>query len=423
MNLKQVYEIFYPGRNSNTVSVWNKKPPYRSKKDFFEELIPMEIRWLNIKLWNDKARRSRFWADSKTENKYTTEMKKFILQSPSSIPRMEGKGKQLLQEHISEEEINKVFFEILEREQIELASDLKRHLIDINTGKLNREWGNVLAFLFLVAIFPEEVNQLYKPYLYWKENGISYQSEKRDEKKGKKDAALFQYEYPPDMSVYRPGELIHHTWVVKNVGEIPWKDRYYECLSLPFPIGEENSKIRIPRVVYPGELVSVSVRFTAPDRPGCYVMNWKMKDRDGNLSFLDKLGVGLHFTILETPDCEGEACNGDNYKILEESPAIPATLIAGKIYSHSWVIQNTGKVTWKDYYCECINGECFRYTKNELRVPLKKRVEPGECIAVNVEFVTPPVEGIYHFIWKIMKKDGTNAFGEERQLEILLNLI
>lgn len=34
MNLKQVYEIFYPGRNSNTVSVWNKKPPYRSKKDF-----------------------------------------------------------------------------------------------------------------------------------------------------------------------------------------------------------------------------------------------------------------------------------------------------------------------------------------------------------------------------------------------------
>ena len=87
MNLKQIYEIFYPGRNSNTVSVWNKKPPYRSKKDFFEELIPMEIRWLNIKLWNDKARRSRFWADSKTENKYTTEMKKFILQSPSSIPQ------------------------------------------------------------------------------------------------------------------------------------------------------------------------------------------------------------------------------------------------------------------------------------------------------------------------------------------------
>lgn len=423
MNLKQVYEIFYPARNSEVVSVWDKKPPYRSKKDFFEDLIPMEMRWLNTKLWNDKARRSRFWADSKTENKYTAAMKKFLLQSPSSIPRMEGKGKQLLGEHISVQTMNKVFFEILEKEQMELSADLKKHLIDSDTGTLKQEWGNVLAFLFLFAVFPEEVNQLYTPYLYWKENELSFQPEKKEEKNRKKDDALFQYEYPPDMSVYRPGELIHHTWVMKNVGEISWEGRYYECLSPPFPIGEENRKIHITRVVYPGELVSVSVHFTAPDRPGSYVMNWKMKDCDGNLSFMDKLGVGLHFTIVEVSDCEEKYSDSGNYKVLEETPTVPATLVAGRIYSHSWIIQNTGTSTWKDYYCECINAECFRYTKNELRIPMKKRVEPGECITVNVEFATPPVEGIYHFIWKIMKKDGSNAFGKERQLEILLNLV
>ena len=56
MNLKEVYEIFYPGKCKENPSVWNVPPKYRSKKDFFEELLPMEIRWINFKIWNDKAR-------------------------------------------------------------------------------------------------------------------------------------------------------------------------------------------------------------------------------------------------------------------------------------------------------------------------------------------------------------------------------
>ena len=55
MNLKEVYEIFYPGKCKENPSVWNVPPKYRSKKDFFEELLPMEIRWINFKIWNDKA--------------------------------------------------------------------------------------------------------------------------------------------------------------------------------------------------------------------------------------------------------------------------------------------------------------------------------------------------------------------------------
>lgn len=39
MNLKEVYEIFYPGKCKENPSVWNVPPKYRSKKDFFEELL------------------------------------------------------------------------------------------------------------------------------------------------------------------------------------------------------------------------------------------------------------------------------------------------------------------------------------------------------------------------------------------------
>ena len=37
MNLKGIYEIFYPGNKSRTSYVWIEKPKYRSQKEFFEE--------------------------------------------------------------------------------------------------------------------------------------------------------------------------------------------------------------------------------------------------------------------------------------------------------------------------------------------------------------------------------------------------
>lgn len=424
MNLKGVYEIFYPARNSENISVWSEKPKYRSKKDFFEEIIPMEMRWLNIKIWNDKARRSKFLANSKSENTYIQAIKELFLQEPFTIPRMERKCTRMLNNQITAEAMNEVFFRIMEEERIEISSNLRNHLIDERSGRLKPEWGNVLTFYFIYALFPEEMNQLYIPYLYRKENELPLFPDGTGKCGEKRDNALFQYEYPPDMSVHYPGEIVTHTWILKNVGEVPWENRYYECANPVFPLGEENERIRIPQVIYPGDTVSPTVSFQVPDKPGTYVMNWKMKDKNGNLVYLDKLGIGLHFTVLEhRKHEETEIPESNNYKVLEESPSIPETLIAGKMYSHVWKIQNTGADTWNEYYLECINGESFRYTKAELRIPLKERVLPGEIISIKIEFVTPPVESVCRFIWRFMKKDGTLAFPDGRQLEVILNLI
>lgn len=206
MNLKGVYEIFYPKKSECKISVWKEKPKHRTKQEFFEALIPMEMRWLNPKLWNDKARRSRFFSDSKLENKYSTLLRDAILQNEMLIPRMEGKGQQMLQGNICGEQMEKIFFRLAEEERIELSLEVKKHLIDMETGRLKPEWGNVLTFLVLYAIFPGEVNQLYGAYLY-KEENTRLTSEK---KTILKDRYLFQSEYPPDMNVYRTGDLITH---------------------------------------------------------------------------------------------------------------------------------------------------------------------------------------------------------------------
>ena len=114
---------------------------------------------------------------------------------------------------------------------------------------------------------------------------------------------------------------------------------------------------------------------------------------------------------------------GGNYNVIEEIPPLPVTVISGNLYSHTWIIQNTGTTIWDEYYLECINGDSFSYAKRELCVPFKKRVMPGEKISVKVEFATPPIEGVYSMVWQIMKKDGTPAFSKNRRLEVLLNLI
>lgn len=421
MNLNKVYELFYPEK-SGRPSLW-KIPPkeYRSKKAFFEELLPIEIRWLNSKIWNDKARRSRFLSDCKRETKYIAALRTYLFEQPWTVSRIEGKANNLLSGEIYENGMNESFWQIVQEEKIELSRKLTDYLLDAETERLKAKWGNVVTFYVLLAIFPKEINQIYMQYLYHQEHNI-HPKEEGDEYPGyQKDCALFQYEYPPDMSIVAPGERIDHTWIVKNVGDVLWEDRCYECKQPMMELEERNRIIRIPKYVYPGDKVSPSVSFCAPDKPGTYVMNWKMKDCNGSDVFPDKLGLGLHFTVMDHE--EEKVIPGENYTVLEEIPKIPVTIIAGNLYAHTWIIQNTGETIWNEYYLECINGDNFSYAKKELCIPFKTRVMPGEKISVKIEFATPPVEGVYSMVWQIMRKDGTPAFPKSRRMEVLLNLI
>ena len=229
MNLKEVYEIFYPGKCKENPSVWNVPPKYRSKKDFFEELLPMEIRWINFKIWNDKARRSRFFSNCKGETRYIASLRTFLFEQPWTISRIEGKANELLSGQISEKVMNESFLRIVEKEGIEISRKLRSYLFDDETNQLKTKWGNVLTFYVLLAILPEEINQIYVQYLYNQEQSAQLKGEEESNGVAIKDAALFQYEYPPDMSIVSPGEKINHTWVIKNVGDTLWENRYYEC--------------------------------------------------------------------------------------------------------------------------------------------------------------------------------------------------
>ena len=121
--------------------------------------------------------------------------------------------------------------------------------------------------------------------------------------------------------------------------------------------------------------MSPSVSFYAPETPGTYVMNWKMKDGNGNEAFPDRLGLGLHFMVLDLEDEKiSRVKNGGNYKVIEEIPRHPVTSISGKLHSHTWIIENTGTTIWNEYYLECINGDNFSYAKKRIMCTIQKNV-------------------------------------------------
>ena len=116
--------------------------------------------------------------------------------------------------------MNESFLQIVEKEGIEISRNLRAYLFDSETNRLKTKWGNVLTFYVLMAILPEEINQIYVQYLYNQEQNSHFKEEEDSNGAAIKDAALFQYEYPPDMSIVSPGEKINHTWVIKNVGDV-----------------------------------------------------------------------------------------------------------------------------------------------------------------------------------------------------------
>ena len=81
MNLSQLYDlIFYPAPNTGI--------PKMTKKNFLLELIPRDAR-MNAMVYQDKARRSRFYKDSFSEQNYINSLIKLLERDSFLISRFE----------------------------------------------------------------------------------------------------------------------------------------------------------------------------------------------------------------------------------------------------------------------------------------------------------------------------------------------
>lgn len=114
------------------------------------------------------------------------------------------------------------------------------------------------------------------------------------------DNSIFIGEYPPDGQVFNRGEKILHTWVIQNKGNVIWQNRILEPINAEvFGLDKKELTINLG-IVYPEERKEVTIEFNAPNVEGVYEIIWKMKNEYGELSFMNKIGLGLHFKVVKS---------------------------------------------------------------------------------------------------------------------------
>ena len=124
------------------------------------------------------------------------------------------------------------------------------------------------------------------------------------------DRSAFVQETIPDGTLVLYGQRFSKTWELQNVGRVPWEGRYLQCLDEEIVVytlsGEklrisENLKPDVQRipvpVTPPGELVKLTVEFTAPSMPGTFISYWKSVFEDGSLCFPGAQGLSVKVRV------------------------------------------------------------------------------------------------------------------------------
>ena len=83
----------------------------------------------------------------------------------------------------------------------------------------------------------------------------------------------------PDGQQFSPGSYFTKTWRIKNSGTCAWTTNFI----FDFVSGSQMNgwSQHLPKTVYPGDTVDISISMTAPYNPGSYQGNWQLKDPMG----------------------------------------------------------------------------------------------------------------------------------------------
>lgn len=394
--LNTIYNIFFKKNvQQNTLPIWYGKTEQKVRFFLTRKLIPLEFFNLNPLIWKDKSRRCRFLSNSNNEPHYQNLLINYLSCNPFIISKMEHHCRSLL---LTESEKD-CFSRIANTYFLELASMISpsiKQYIGFDNCSTDNSFERKLTFLILYALIDLNCNMVYRKFITHNLYRATLSNNSTS------DLSVFVSEYPQDGQRFHPGELIKHTWILKNQGNVTWNNRYCSCLN-PDNIGmnSKNLDIIMPEKVFPGMIVSLEVSFNAPTQPGIYELFWKMKESDIYV-FPELTGLGLHFSVVN----EININNPPISLLLREDPPFPKTYSACEKIHHTWFLKNIGKTTWRNYSFICTNATILNYAKQELSFRIGKNVFPGETVIIHTDFFAPCEAGNYFFSWNLLDSNG-----------------
>lgn len=83
-------------------------------------------------------------------------------------------------------------------------------------------------------------------------------------------------EYPPDLTIYLPGDRFTKMWTIQNGGTCTW-DSSYKLIFWSGDILGGSTSYDLPEVVMPGDDISISIFLQAPAAEGTYTGYWRLQ--------------------------------------------------------------------------------------------------------------------------------------------------
>ena len=136
-------------------------------------------------------------------------------------------------------------------------------------------------------------------------------------------AAFIEDVTVPDSTMFEPGETFVKTWRLRNSGECTWNAGYAVIFDQGDAMGSPASFPLTGGDVQPGEDVEISVNLRAPDEPGEYRGDWKLRNASGLLFGVGNSGDSSFWVLIivsASPKFSVffdnvHACEGVNYAI------------------------------------------------------------------------------------------------------------
>lgn len=102
-----------------------------------------------------------------------------------------------------------------------------------------------------------------------------------------------------DGAIVGQGEHVVKSWRIRNVGSVPWRERFLERVGASSGPAIVTSPHRVPiRDTMPGESVDISVDLVAPELPGSTIAYWQMVDGAGRPCFPDRYADALYAELV-----------------------------------------------------------------------------------------------------------------------------
>ncbi|MEM7333510.1 MAG: NBR1-Ig-like domain-containing protein [Chloroflexota bacterium] len=234
-----------------------------------------------------------------------------------------------------------------------------------------------------------------------------------------------------DLDHVTPGQTVQVTWKFRNSGRTTWNGQYKFAYTIAphaetannqrSPLGSPTSlsfnQIANDKSVKPGELVTLKMRFVAPNKAGTYATNWQLQTPNGQ-----RFGP-VRWMRLVIPKGTGATLD---YQVLSFTNSVQNfnNMMPGHQFTAVWSIKNTGTATWNGDYQIAYLDKSVPDTQTRTRTMMgatavnslralsgRESVRPGETVNITMRLNAPTTPGAYAFHWQLRTNQGAAVGG------------